>query len=295
MDPDHIFRILNIFAAHFDSNNVIDNKHEAKPDDKTHENKFDFDKIIISCDLDNIRNIYHNRYGSNVDFNGYINKFFSKGVFQYENIENTKQMVDKIIESITTDSKTNAVIQDNNQYKDLLSKILKDLVNCRKITPRHLFRHSFPEYIIPLCRVKLGRGEVHNWQIPITVVFEFIIDLYGSDQSAIEAIQAINIDLHLESLEFRQRFVGELILMDYIRSIKNNSHSIQQKPHTFRTKNFTEINGVVNCNLHPLSDGNVVTYWGDCNKAGEVSDQHVKEALENAFRRYVVCRDPHAG
>lgn len=71
IDPEHIFRILNIFAAHFDSasSNV---------------NKFGFDKVIIVCDIENIRNIFKAKYGIDTDFNGYIDKFYSHKVFNYD-------------------------------------------------------------------------------------------------------------------------------------------------------------------------------------------------------------------
>lgn len=71
IDPEHIFRILNIFAAHFDRNN------------KRTQNKFGFDKIIIVCDIENIRNIFKAKYGIDTDFNGYIDKFYSYEIFNY--------------------------------------------------------------------------------------------------------------------------------------------------------------------------------------------------------------------
>ena len=74
IDPGHIFRILNIFSAHFSQWNGYD-------DGKT--NKFDFDKILIVCDYDNIENIYHHLYGEKTDFDGYISKFSSGKVFIY--------------------------------------------------------------------------------------------------------------------------------------------------------------------------------------------------------------------
>jgi len=69
IDPEHIFRILNVFAAHFDRK--IDGSR----------NKFGIDKVILVCDIDNIRNIFKAKYGSETDFNGYIDKFFSQEVF----------------------------------------------------------------------------------------------------------------------------------------------------------------------------------------------------------------------
>ncbi|NQU83693.1 MAG: NTPase KAP, partial [Parcubacteria group bacterium] len=51
IDPEHIFRILNIFSAHFDSQN------------KELPNKFGFDKIILVADVQNLKSIFHHKYG----------------------------------------------------------------------------------------------------------------------------------------------------------------------------------------------------------------------------------------
>lgn len=72
MDPEHIFRILNVLASHFDQG------------DRGLWNKFGFDRLILVGDYDNIQHIYHHKYGEHTDFSGYFNKFFSSGVFQYE-------------------------------------------------------------------------------------------------------------------------------------------------------------------------------------------------------------------
>lgn len=79
IDPEHVFRILNVISAHYDSYNY-DNS-------STSHNKFGFDKIIVVCDVRNIKSIFEHRYGSNVDFNGYFNKFFSTKPFAYNNKE----------------------------------------------------------------------------------------------------------------------------------------------------------------------------------------------------------------
>ena len=44
LDPDHIFRLFNLFSAN---------------DDRFGKNKFGFDKIIFVCDIENIRKIFH--------------------------------------------------------------------------------------------------------------------------------------------------------------------------------------------------------------------------------------------
>src|SRR5699024_5526655 len=75
LDPEHIFRLFNIFSAH---NQSFGEENE--------ENKFGFDKTIFVCDLENIRKIYHHKYGAEVDFKGYINKFYSTEPYEF-NIE----------------------------------------------------------------------------------------------------------------------------------------------------------------------------------------------------------------
>mgnify|MGYP003294660512 CR=1 FL=1 len=54
IDPEHIFRILNILSAH---NNYC----------HTSNHKFGIDKTILVCDIINIRHIDKNKYG--MDFN----------------------------------------------------------------------------------------------------------------------------------------------------------------------------------------------------------------------------------
>ena len=73
MDPEHIFRILNVFSAHLSDD----------LDEDFSRNKFGFDKILLLCDYNNIKNIYHHLYGADADFCGYMSKFVAKGVFQY--------------------------------------------------------------------------------------------------------------------------------------------------------------------------------------------------------------------
>lgn len=73
MDPEHIFRILNVFSAHFGD----------ELDEDFSRNKFGFDKVLLLCDYDNIKNIYHHLYGADADFCGYMSKFVAKGVFHY--------------------------------------------------------------------------------------------------------------------------------------------------------------------------------------------------------------------
>ncbi|MCG8577686.1 MAG: hypothetical protein MI810_22585 [Flavobacteriales bacterium] len=79
IDPGHIFRLLNVFSAH------MDYKEEG--------DKFGFDKIILVCDVNNLRNIFHCKYGADTDFNGYIDKFYSSKVFYFDNKNDLKRLL----------------------------------------------------------------------------------------------------------------------------------------------------------------------------------------------------------
>jgi len=71
IDPEHIFRILNIFSSHFDSYNIP----LGELRNEKYDNKYKFDKVITVCHYENIQNIYSHFYGPKTDFLGYISKF----------------------------------------------------------------------------------------------------------------------------------------------------------------------------------------------------------------------------
>ena len=79
MDPAHLFRILNVFSAHID----FYYRCGLQPDETLDGNKFGLDKVIFVLDYDNLSNIYHHFYGSDTNFEGYIEKFCSSTHYNY--------------------------------------------------------------------------------------------------------------------------------------------------------------------------------------------------------------------
>lgn len=118
MDPDHIFRILNVFAAHFDS-------YDYNLGDS---NKFGFDKIVIVCDYENLHRIFSHKYGPRTDFAGYIDKFFSKCIFRFDN----SSAINAIINSIVPDEFKNRL-----PYFEL---IISDLIKTDNISLREVLK-----------------------------------------------------------------------------------------------------------------------------------------------------------
>jgi len=81
IDPEHIFRILNVFAAHFDMS------HSRTA------NKFGFDKIILVCDIDNIHGAFRHKYGPDTNFSGYMDKFYSDDVYNFNIIDHICEQI----------------------------------------------------------------------------------------------------------------------------------------------------------------------------------------------------------
>jgi hypothetical protein len=92
IDPEHVFRILNVFAAHFDLDENA--------------NKFGFDRVIVVCDIQNVRRMFRTRYGQDTDFSGYIDKFYSRRVFHFDNRKAVEEAVSRILCSVKIEPQT---------------------------------------------------------------------------------------------------------------------------------------------------------------------------------------------
>lgn len=128
IDPEHIFRIMNVLAAHVDIKKDSD------------QNKFDFNKIILVCDIENIRKIFSNRYGADVDFSGYIDKFYSRSIFHYDLSPEMIISVNKLFHLVELDY-GNKKMNLSEIRKDVAGAIIKQIL------------HSFLQYNLISIRV----------------------------------------------------------------------------------------------------------------------------------------------
>lgn len=92
IDPGHMFNILNIFGSHID-------RHYIDSTDKT-QNKFGFDKLVTIMSYKNCETLFANKYGEDVDFDGYITKFISSKPFEYSITANARDMLAKKLYSL---------------------------------------------------------------------------------------------------------------------------------------------------------------------------------------------------
>jgi len=131
IDPEHIFRILNVLAAHVDV---------KKDSDK---NKFNFSRIILVCDIENIRKMFANRYGADVDFSGYIDKFYSRSIFHYDLSAEMIKSVDQFFRSVVLDYGEREIMLGevlNNATGAIIKQLLNSFIQYNLISIRVLKR-----------------------------------------------------------------------------------------------------------------------------------------------------------
>lgn len=174
LDPDHIFRLFNVFSSQFNVQNDG--------------NKFEFDKIIFVCDIENIWKIYRHKYGSGVDFQGYIDKFFSLNAFNFDNKEFVKRKVGEILKSFSFSSSMNGrifshVLRENNDDRlyYLIRWIFLSLIDSRNMNLRMLIDPPI-NIAIPDSRLEFSdRGSIFmTEQFPIIGLFYILKEFYGS-------------------------------------------------------------------------------------------------------------------
>lgn len=133
IDPEHIFRILNILSAYFE---------------KEQENKFGFDLIIIVADYSNLKNIFNHRYGMNTDFSGYLDKFFTVSPYYYDNKKAILNTIDEISKNIKNgEPNLSSALSDSGYIKLFLDNIFSkamnyDLMNLRELLKSTRFQLS---------------------------------------------------------------------------------------------------------------------------------------------------------
>lgn len=216
LDPEHVFRILNVFASHFEGNSNSGNK-----------NKFNFDKIIIVCDFNNIRNIFHHRYGLEVDFMGYIDKFYTSNIYHFDNKKALGGIVKNIYESILIETIANdnkSILQQfyfqNSFVFDLTNSLISQgfvsLRNILKLYKKHIGYHY--EKI----DFDKRNNDISAWLNPIVMQLKLIKDLFGDYRNMRNGLEKLV--LTDDFLEKHERRFAELL---YILS--SNIHNYYSK------------------------------------------------------------------
>lgn len=188
LDPEHVFRLFNIFSAHYE--------------DSTESNKFGFDKVIFVCDIKNIREMFNHRYGLNVEFTGYIDKFYSTEVFKFDLKRYLKDSLDKIInesdykpykyfppDSIDDSLVNRYSLSPRQPFNNTFKRILKDMVDLEIVRIRNL--KKFKSFTLPNNRFETKYGNSSAVFFPLIVMMANIERLFTHQldlESALERL-----------------------------------------------------------------------------------------------------------
>jgi GTPase SAR1 family protein len=180
IDPEHIFRLLNVFSAHFDLKTGMPNK-------------FGFDKVILVCDINNIRNIFHAKYGTDVDFSGYIDKFYSKEIFVFDNRAVVENNINILLKSVKVEGAYNnyfKVNEPDNPFHEGISYIISGMVKTNAINLRSLIPSYDQPYNVKTYKIRVGNmyDDISNVEISLIMIFDFLRYLLGDSKNLKNAL-----------------------------------------------------------------------------------------------------------
>jgi hypothetical protein len=172
LDADHVFRIFNIFTAHYDS--------------KADSNKFGFDKIVLVCDINTVEHLFFHRYGSKAEFNGYIDKFYSHSIYHFDIKKHLSENIIKLLEnkdnlfrhrgqperaSLTTFG------FNNSDFYSAFHFLVDELIERGFIKIRNFNR--FQEYSLPNKIISGPRGKESSDTYPFLVLISLLSQFFA--------------------------------------------------------------------------------------------------------------------
>lgn len=169
LDPEHIFRILNILSAHFDQDG---------------DNKFGFDYIIIVGDYHNIQSIFHHKYGKDTDFDGYMDKFYTIKPFEFDNRKALLGQLPDIIQRYQREDSP----KDNLDYSYfIIEDIIQKTISLDTINLRKLLKHIKIK-LLPAIN-KISNIPIESSHLYISI--DILLDIFETKDSLIARIQKI--------------------------------------------------------------------------------------------------------
>ena len=280
IDPEHIFRLLNIFSAHLEDHDddLMSERDINSEEEKKLADRYGFDRVIFVCDIDNIQSIFHHKYGLETDFNGYIDKFYSKAVFEFSNQDTIKNKLNSVLERFYKANKgidiyilySGQNIDPNytlfNLLKGFLSTFLERAITDKVINFRDVERlygskllkeaRSLKDYLYVI-NIDNKNG---LFALPEIVLFEFLIIVFGNTAAIIKYLDKPSNDngfdpVHQIFIDQKKLFKSILLLASCQGNIRrafdknplsyNNGELLNQEiQQSFYYRNFDTANAV---------------------------------------------------
>ncbi len=177
VDPEHVFRILNIFSAYFE---------------KEENNKFGFDKVIVVADYQNLKRIFEHRYGKGSDFSGYLDKFYTIAPYHFDNNKAVLHLVDDVVTHIKNGDENLRDALGDSGYIRLFVRhffvafIDEELMNLRELLKATRFQLN-----------SLNKGSFYedvfadNFQKIIDIAIEVLIKIVSGREQFLSHIEKI--------------------------------------------------------------------------------------------------------
>ena len=262
VDPKHIFRLLNVFSAHFDQ-------------DFPGNNKFGFSKIIMVCDIGNIETIYRKMYGEKVDFKGYIDKFRSLETFLFDNIDSWKSKLDQLSSEIRL--KNCNEYDSSRTFNEFIIPIVIDLLNNGQLNVRQLLKlDNFPVKISVPNKFKFQefKSIAHNNNVYLG--YRILLFLYDGNIQNFKShfSTLIEIDECRLRSQIKKEFVQDLIEILKYRSPGRPIEHMETRSIGGHNVSFKTINGRVMIeDKHFNSIRPTINFYKMCQEAFAVFDE----------------------
>jgi hypothetical protein len=176
MDPEHIFRILNVLSVHMEGDE---------------DNKFGFDHIIIVGDVDNLKNFFYHKYGEKSNFEGYFDKFFSIEPYTFDNRVAVAEKIPLLIEAINCeDEMFKKTISNNGIVRRFLVEVFDRILGIDDVDLRQVYKlinHPFPE--VSKGSFKYNSGNDGKQFVDIGI--KLLIAIYGSQEKLLEILSRV--------------------------------------------------------------------------------------------------------
>lgn len=221
IDPEHIFRILNVFSAHYDYQGIDG------------ENKFDFDKVILICDIENIRGIFHHKYGLETDFSGYIDKFYSLEIFKYSFSSIIVENLENFLFNVKLEGENERINLKGrgSYYVDELIFILEHFIKSNALSMRSLVNFLKREIVLPshAIQTEYRNTRLYVKSTPIFIVLELLELLLGGYKNLLRAMDIVyknTPEIQVSNYEgWTNRRIGNVLaLADYSKNRLNISN-----------------------------------------------------------------------
>lgn len=179
LDPQHLFRILNVLSAHIDDT--------SNPDKVG--NKFGFDNIVLVMDFETTEHIFHHFYGPNANYQGYMSKFLACEPFRYS-------IRDSLEQGMVVDLKAKFSINEMYSHMTNLNKkisllSIRDITRLCNFDTNSRIKHDY----IEMC----GQGCGVSTSLPL---FHLIIFMIECGLSIKEIIQDLSYKHEYDDVEY---------------------------------------------------------------------------------------------